>query len=59
MQELMEIARDRDLERIEGQVLANNFKMLDLMRSLSFQIRNDPEDASVKHVVAQLHAVKP
>ena len=58
MQQLMEIARDRDLERIEGQVLANNFKMLDLMRSLSFQIRNDPEDTSVKHVVAQLHAAK-
>jgi len=59
MQQLMEIAHDRDLERIEGQVLANNFKMLDLMRSLSFQIRNDPEDASVKHVVAQLHTAKP
>ena len=59
MQQLMEIARDRDLERIEGQVLANNFKMLDLMRSLSFQIHNDPEDTSVKQVVAQLHAAKP
>jgi acetyltransferase len=55
MQKLMEIARDRDLERMEGQVLANNFKMLDLMRSLNFQIGSDPEDSSIKQVEAQLH----
>jgi acetyltransferase len=55
MQKLMEIARDRGLDRMEGQVLANNFKMLDLMRSLNFQIGSDPEDSSIKQVEAQLH----
>ncbi len=54
MQNLMEIARDRDLERMEGQVLANNFKMLELMKSLNFQIRNDPDDTGVKQVEALL-----
>ncbi len=54
MQNLMEIARDRDLERMEGQVLANNFKMLELMKSLNFQIRNDPDDTGVKQVEAVL-----
>ena len=58
MQRLMEIARDRDLESMEGQVLANNHKMLQLMKSLNFQINNDPEDTSVKNVAAQLHVVK-
>ncbi len=58
MQRLMEIARDRDLERMEGQVLANNHKMLQLMKSLNFQISNDPEDTSVKDVAAQLHVMK-
>ena len=53
----MEIARDRDLERMEGQVLSNNFKMLELVTSLNFKISNDPEDSAVKRVVAQLHAV--
>ena len=54
----MEIARDRDLESMEGQVLSNNHKMLQLMKSLNFQINNDPEDTSVKNVAAQLHVVK-
>jgi len=58
MQRLMEIARDRDLERMEGQVLANNFKMLDLMKSLNFQINNDPDDTSIKQVEAPLHSTK-
>ncbi len=57
MQRLMEIARGRDLERMEGSVLANNHKMLHLMKSLNFQINNDPDDTSVKHVVAQLHVM--
>jgi acetyltransferase len=55
MQRLMQIARDRGLERIEGQVLANNVKMLQLMKALNFQIGNDPDDTSVKLAVAQLH----
>jgi acetyltransferase len=57
MGRLMQIARDRDLERMEGQVLGNNVKMLQLMKSLNFQITNDPDDSSIKVATAQLHSV--
>ena len=56
MHRLMQIARDRGLERMEGQVLGNNVKMLQLMQVLNFQITTDPDDPSVKLAVAQLHA---
>ena len=55
MRNLMEVARDRELEVMEGQVLSNNKRMLELMRSLNFDIEIDPEDESIRHVVAQLH----
>jgi len=55
MKNLMEIARDRDLDRMTGQVLTNNSRMLELMTSLNFQIDDDPDDIAVKQVVAQLH----
>ena len=55
MRNLMEVARDRELEVMEGQVLGENKKMLELMESLNFEIEIDPEDRSVRHVVAQLH----
>jgi acetyltransferase len=58
MRELMDVARDRELETIEGQVLANNRRMLGLMTSLGFQIERDTEDESVRHVVARLHKSK-
>jgi acetyltransferase len=54
MQKLMEVARDRDLETIEGQVLGNNFRMLNLMTSLNFTIRNDSDDNSIKWVGKRL-----
>ncbi len=54
MQNLMEVARDRGLEQMEGQVLSNNSKMLELVGPLGFRISNDPEDSSVKRVVADL-----
>jgi acetyltransferase len=44
------VARNRGLEAMEGEVLANNYKMLDLMRSLGFQVQNDPEDPGIKRV---------
>ncbi len=56
MRNLMEIARDRDLERMEGQVLSNNSKMLELMASLNFRIQNNPDDVAIKTVVARLNA---
>ena len=54
MRNLMDVARDRDLELIEGQVLSKNSKMLDLMKSLNFSISNDPDDAEIKRVEARL-----
>jgi len=50
MQKLMEIARDRGLDRMQGQVLSNNARMLNLMRSLNFSIDSDPEEAGIKRV---------
>ena len=55
MQKLIDIARNRGLEVMEGQVLANNVRMLDLMVSLDFQISNDPDDAGIKLVVNRLN----
>ncbi len=54
MKKLMEIARDRDLEIMQGEILANNFKMLDLMKSLGFQISNDPHDNHIKIAISRL-----
>ena len=54
MRKLMETARDRDLEKIEGQVLSNNSRMLELMESLNFEIKYHPDDPAIKQVVAQL-----
>ena len=55
MLNLMDVARARELETIEGIVLKSNSRMLALMESLNFEISNDREDPSVKRVVAQLH----
>jgi len=55
MRNLMEVARDQGLEIIEGQVLSANKRMLELMGSLGFETSMDPDDSSIKHVVAQLH----
>ena len=54
MHNLMEVARDRGLVRMEGEVLSNNFKMLDLMKSLNFYITTSPEDNSIKQVIIDL-----
>jgi acetyltransferase len=55
MQKLIEIARNRSLEVMEGQVLANNYRMLELMASLNFQISNDPTDPGIKLAVMRLN----
>ena len=55
MRNLMEVARGRDLDVMEGQVLSNNTKMLELMASLDFEISIHPDDDSIKRVVARLH----
>lgn len=50
MQRLMNIAHDRGIEIMEGEVLSNNNKMLRLCEKLGFRIVHDPEDMEVVHV---------
>ncbi len=54
MEQLMEAARDKGLETIEGEILANNHEMLALARSLRFSIHTAEEDATVKRAVRRL-----
>ncbi len=58
MIDLMSVARARDLESIEGQVLASNKRMLKLMTMLGFESDVDPSDSSIRRVVARLHNVQ-
>ncbi len=44
---LMEVARDRGLEVMEGEILTNNYKMLDLVRSIGFKTQRDAEDPGI------------
>jgi acetyltransferase len=53
---LVEVARARGLEVMEGIVMAGNHKMLGLMGTLGFSIQPEPGDASVRHVSKQLRA---
>jgi acetyltransferase len=50
MYHLMEIARNRGLIIMEGEVLSNNTKMLNLMRGLDFHIEHTPEDPGLTQV---------
>jgi acetyltransferase len=50
MQSLMNAARDRGLEVMEGDVLAANRRMLRLCESLGFRLLRHPEDAEVMAV---------
>ncbi len=50
MKAIIERARDRGLERIEGFVLATNAPMLQLMQALGFSIQSDRDDSSMKRV---------
>ncbi len=52
---LMDVARDRNLERMEGQVLSANRKMLELVASLNFDVRSVPDDPAIKQVEVSLH----
>ena len=50
MERLMEVARNRGLEAIHGEVLAANSHMLGLMQRLGFQIRTSPDETDIKLV---------
>jgi acetyltransferase len=54
MQALIDVARSRGLQRMEGMVIANNGKMHKLMQRLGFSSRPDPEDASMSLVSREL-----
>jgi acetyltransferase len=51
MLELIGAARSRGVRRLEGWVLATNHAMLELMRSLGFEIGSTPDDARMRQVV--------
>lgn len=54
MQAIIDVARAKGLERMDGYVLANNSKMLALMHALGFEDRADPEDPSMRLVSLKL-----
>jgi acetyltransferase len=54
MLSIMEVARDKGLQTIEGLVLTNNGGMLRLMKSLGFDIKPFPEDPDFRLVTHAL-----
>ncbi|MDO6709766.1 bifunctional acetate--CoA ligase family protein/GNAT family N-acetyltransferase [Aliiglaciecola sp. 2_MG-2023] len=54
MNALIESAKAKGLERMEGMVLAENTGMLGFCESLGFEIKRDPEDRSIFNVVKYL-----
>jgi acetyltransferase len=46
----MSVARDRNIEVMEGEVLANNTKMLGLCERLGFRTAHDSQEPDVVHV---------
>jgi acetyltransferase len=54
MQSLMQVARNRGIRLMEGEVLADNMNMMSLMRRLDFAIRSRPWDEGVVWVGKEL-----
>ena len=54
LKRLMEIALSRGLDRMEGEVLAENNRMLDMVKSMGFQIQTSADDPGVKFVWKEL-----
>jgi acetyltransferase len=54
MNRLMEIARDYGLEVIEGDVLAKNYKMIDLARSMDFAIEQVEDAPELRKMIRRL-----
>jgi acetyltransferase len=50
MSALMEAASQRGIERMEGEILSNNFNMLTLTEKLGFTIQTNPDDPGIKAV---------
>jgi acetyltransferase len=54
MQLIIEYARSEGLKAISGDVLHENIVMLDLCRSLGFEVKSDPDEADICKVRLQL-----
>ncbi|MEA3511011.1 MAG: bifunctional acetate--CoA ligase family protein/GNAT family N-acetyltransferase [Actinomycetota bacterium] len=54
LKRLMEIALSRGLDSMEGEVLAENHRMLDMVRSMGFQVQTSTDDPGVKLVWKEL-----
>lgn len=54
MQELMEAARQRGFHEMNGEVIAENVNMLQLVRELGFRISTDRADTTIRHVRKKL-----
>ncbi|MEN8042132.1 MAG: GNAT family N-acetyltransferase, partial [Actinomycetota bacterium] len=54
MNRLMEIARSRGLDMIEGEVLADNHRMIQMVKSMGFTIQMSEEDPSIRLVSKDL-----
>jgi acetyltransferase len=50
MTRLIEIARQRGIGKLVGEVLRENGRMLEMCRSLGFVIASDPEDGMILRV---------
>jgi acetyltransferase len=51
---LMEIARSRGLDMIEGEVLSENHRMLQMIRTMGFQIQMSDDDPTIQNVSKML-----
>lgn len=58
MTQLIDAARDRGLQWMEGLVLASNHKMLSLMAALGFRIESAAGEPGLRRVVRQLGALR-
>jgi len=47
---MMDAARGHSVQVVEGEVLANNRRMLSLMQELGFSISTSSEDPSIRRV---------
>ena len=54
MQQLIETARSHALQVMEGNVLANNREMLNLVAKLGFSIKPSEEEPGMEHVILRL-----
>lgn len=59
MQALIEAARSRGFETLEGLVLRENAGMLDFVKTLGFRVESAPEDETRLRIVLPLIQVKP